>query len=303
VSSTSNWLEKNDLEVLMIAVIGATGKIGSTTIRELRERGEAVRAIVRDESKAARLRELGCEIAVADVHDSVAIRAAIAGATAVQVIVPLDLRAVDAPADSTAIIDAMYAALAEVQPERVVAISDYGAHLDIDTGVTNTFHYLEERLGQLPGKVTFIRSAEHMQNLARVAKRAVDSGTLPTFHTPLEKIFPTVSAFDVGIVSADLLLAADPPRIVHVEGPRRYRAIDIAEMLSDISERDVTAVELPRSEWEGVLTQAGLSPSYAALVTRLNDVHNTGVIDVEDGAGEIRYGTTDLREVLASLVQ
>ncbi|CAN5369158.1 NmrA/HSCARG family protein [soil metagenome] len=287
----------------MIAIIGANGKVGSTTIRALREHGTAVRAIVRDESKADQFRELGCEVAVADVHDSEAIRVAIAGADAVQVIVPLDLKAVDAPANSTAIIDAMYEALAKVQPERVVAISDYGAHLDIDTGVTNTFHYLEERLGQLPGKITFIRSAEHMQNLSRVAKRAVESGTLPTFHTPLEKIFPTVSAFDVGSLSAELLLTSNAPRIVHVEGPRRYRALDIAEMLSEISGRDVTAVELPRSQWDGVLIQAGISPSYAALVTRLNDVHNTGVIDVEEGVGEIRRGTTDLRDVLASIVQ
>jgi hypothetical protein len=65
----------------------------------------------------------------------------------------------------------------------------------------------------------------------------------------------------------------------------------------------VTAVELPRSEWDGVLVGAGISPSYAALVTRLNDVHNTGVIDVEDGVGEIRYGTTDLRDVLSNIVQ
>ncbi|MGH2549755.1 MAG: NmrA family NAD(P)-binding protein [Thermomicrobiales bacterium] len=287
----------------MIAVMGATGKIGSTTIRELRQRGADVRAIVRDESKADQLRELGCEIAVADAHDSAAIQAAITGAEAVQIIVPLDLKAIDAPADSTAIIDAIYAALAQVLPDRVVAISDYGAHLDIDTGVTNTFHYLEERLGQLPGKVTFVRSAEHMQNLSRVAKRAVESGTLPTFHSPLNKIFPTVSAYDVGGVSAELLLATDTPRIVHVEGPRRYRALDIASMLSDISGRNVTAVELPRSEWDGVLIQAGISPSYAALVTRLNDVHNTGVIDVEESVGEIRLGATDLHEVLASLVQ
>jgi uncharacterized protein YbjT (DUF2867 family) len=287
----------------MIAIIGANGKVGSTTIRAIREHGTAVRAIVRDESKADHFRVLGCEVAVADVHDSEAIRVAIAGADAVQVIVPLDLKAVDAPADSTAIIDAMYEALADVQPERLVAISDYGAHLDIDTGVTNTFHYLEERLGQLPGEVTFLRSAEHMQNLSRVAKRAVESGTLPTFHTPLEKIFPTVSAFDVGVVSAELLLAENAPGIVHVEGPRRYRMLDVAQMLSEISGRTVTAVELPRSEWDGVLVGAGISPSYAALVTRLNDVHNTGVIDVEDGVGEIRYGTTDLRDVLSNIVQ
>jgi nucleoside-diphosphate-sugar epimerase len=44
------------------AVTGATGFIGRSLVRQLRERGDAVVALVRDAGKAGTLRELGCEV-------------------------------------------------------------------------------------------------------------------------------------------------------------------------------------------------------------------------------------------------
>lgn len=246
---------------------------------------------------------LGCEIAVADVRNVEELRTAVIGADTVQVICPLDLRATDARAEFSAIIQAITEALTIAKPSRVLAISDYGAHLDLDTGITSTFHELETKIGQLPGEVVFVRSAEHMQNFGRVARAAIESGTFPTLHHPLDKIFPTVSAYDVGTISAELLLDPNPPRLVHAEGPRRYRPIDIAQMLAEIIGKEVRAVELPRSEWEPALRRGGLSPSYIELVTRLNEVHNTGAIDVELGAGVIRRGATDLSDVLETIIQ
>lgn len=287
----------------MIAIIGATGKVGGTTARALCEQGQAVRAVVRNRERAEALEMLGCEIAVADVRKAEALRTSLTGADTVQVICPLDLRAADARAEFSTIIQTITEALAVTRPARVLAISDYGAHLDIDTGITSTFHELETKLGQLPGEIIFLRSAEHMQNFGRVARAATESGVFPTLHHPLDKIFPTVSAYDIGAISAELLLDPNPPRLVHAEGPRRYRPIDVAQMLTEIIGEDVRAVELPRSEWEPALQRGGLSPSYIELVTKLNEVHNTGAIDVEPGAGEIRRGTTDLSGVLKTIVQ
>jgi uncharacterized protein YbjT (DUF2867 family) len=287
----------------MIAIIGATGKVGGATARELRNRGQAVRAVVRDRANAGEIEAIGCEIAVADVRDTEALGSAIAGADAVQVICPINFRAVDARAEFSAMIDSIVTALVAAKPRRILAISDYGAHLEIDTGITSTFHELEAKLGALPGEVIFLRSAEHMQNLRRVARAAIDTGVFPSLHHPLDKIFPTVSAYDVGAISADLLLDPNPPRIVHAEGPRRYRPIDVARMLTEITGREVRAIELPRTEWDAALLRGGLSPSYVELVTRLNEVHNTGAIDVEADAGPVRRGATDLSDVLKTIVQ
>ena len=91
------------------------------------------------------------------------------------------------------------------------------------------------------------------------------------------------------------------PRVVHLEGPRRYTALDVAATLSELAGRDVVARELPRSEWLAALQRGGVGASYAELIAELFDAHNAGRIDAERGA-EVRHGTTELREALSGLL-
>lgn len=286
-------------------VFGATGKVGRATVRALRDRGLRVRAVVRDERRGRELLALGCELAVADLRDPATIARAVDGADAVQVICPIVPTALDAPAELRAVIDAFAEALGSAAPPKVLAISDYGAELDSGTGVTLTFHHLERRLRELPSEVTFLRSAEHMQNWRRQVPAAVESGVLDSLHQPLTKRFPTVSAPDLGVVAADLLTDEAPrsgsPRIVHLEGPQRYTALDVAATLSELAGRSIVARELPRSDWVAALQRGGVGASYAELVAELFDAHNAGRIDAEHGAGEVRHGTTPLRTALSKL--
>ena len=159
---------------------------------------------------------------------------------------------------------------------------------------------MEARLSTVPGALIFLRSAEHMQNWARVIKPALETGTLPSFHHPASKIFPTISAPDLGGIAFELLQqkpSGSNPHIVHAEGPRRYSALDVAATLSEISGRQIVAKAVPESDWISVLTRGGASESYANEIRELFVAHNAGRIDVEPG-GEVRLGTTELREAL-----
>lgn len=61
-----------------ILITGATGATGSEAVRLLRERGRAVRALVRREDERAQaLRALGAEVVVGDLRDFAAIRSAL----------------------------------------------------------------------------------------------------------------------------------------------------------------------------------------------------------------------------------
>lgn len=277
----------------MIAVLGATGKIGRATIASLQQQHVPVRAVVRDPVKAADL-SLGPDIVVADLQDYRSVRAAIEGADAVQVICPTNPRAIDAPGEMLRTIETLGAALEHVQPGYILAISDYGAELSEGTGVTLLFHFLEARLRRIETEVTFVRSAEHMQNWARQVPAALRTGMLSTLHHPVTKSFPTVSAPDVGLVAAELLLEPNT-RVVYVEGPRRYTARDVAEAIG------VDVTELPQSEWVPALVRGGISQSYAELVAELFVAHNAGRIDVEPGVTDVRKGETELRDVLRGL--
>ena len=64
----------------MLAILGAAGNVGYSTVMALRAKGAPVRAILRDAEKAARLEAIGCEVAVADLQQSAPLADAIAGA-------------------------------------------------------------------------------------------------------------------------------------------------------------------------------------------------------------------------------
>jgi NAD(P)H dehydrogenase (quinone) len=61
----------------MFVILGATGKVGRTTIKQLRSQRAPVRAAVRKSSNADDLSALGCEVVAADLNDAAAIKVAI----------------------------------------------------------------------------------------------------------------------------------------------------------------------------------------------------------------------------------
>jgi NAD(P)H dehydrogenase (quinone) len=285
----------------MIVIFGATGKVGGAAAIELRRRGLEVKAVTREVTRGGPLAQIGCEIVEADLQDLPSIERAMQGADGVLVVCPPRLDADDLEADAQRTIEAIGAAIESTRPRAVVAISDYGAHVPAGTGITMIFHRMEARLRAASESITFLRSAEHMQNWLRQVPAARAHGVLPSLHHPITRQFPAVSALDVGVVAAEILATEAPrggPRVVHVEGPRRYSAADFAEAVARLVERPVVARELGRESWTRALAAGGLGASYAGLVAALQDAHNAGHIDVEPGVGEVRRGPTDLLEAL-----
>jgi len=68
---------------MKILVTGATGKVGSRLSKRLRQRGDHVRALVRDPGRAADLREHGIELALGDLLDADSLARAVRGVDAV----------------------------------------------------------------------------------------------------------------------------------------------------------------------------------------------------------------------------
>ena len=256
--------------------------------------------------RSAQLHEIGCEIILADLQDAGALATAIGAAEAVQVILPLPLQAADPAREMRRAIESLAGALETARPKRVLAISDYGAHITHDIGMPTMFRLFEERLGHFSGEKVVLRSAEHMQNWGRAIPPAVESGTLLSFHDPVDMLFPTISAADLGVIAASLLLRPAGQKhveVVHAEGPRRYSANDVATALSELLGRTIRVEALPRSQWKDVF-ERGLSPSLADLLIKANDAQNKGgLVDVEPGSDEVRYGTTELIDALRPLLR
>lgn len=288
----------------MFAIVGAAGNVGYSTASALRKAGMPVRAIVRDATKAARLSEIGCNIAIADLRDANALAHAIGDASAVQMILPASLQVEDTARDMRRTIQSLGEALEQAHPERVLAISDYGAHVADDIGMPTLFRAFEARLGQIDGHTLILRSAEHMHNWGRVIPIAMATGILPSFHDPVGMAFPTIAAQDLGLIAAGLLLQPATEKrlkIVHAEGPCRYSANDVAAAVSQLLGRTINAHAVPRSQWKETFERS-INASAAELLIKANDAQNKGgLVDVEPGVGEVRYGTTPLMDALRPL--
>lgn len=289
----------------MFVVVGATGNVGFATSAALRKAGVPVRAVVRDSAKAAPLRELGCDIVLADLNDADAIARTFADATAVQIIIPVAPREKDPAAALRHSIYSLVKALKQAPPKRVLAVSDYGAHVADDIGMPTVFRGFEQQLGQLDVPKLILRSAEHMHNWARVIPVALESGILPTFHEQLDTELPTIAASDLGRIAARLLLRPTDGnlKIVHAEGPRRYSANDVAAALTELSGRAIGAKTVPRSQWKQAFEQI-MPSSLAELLIKANDAKNKGgLVDIEPGSAEVFHGQTALIDAFRPLLQ
>lgn len=289
----------------MHAIIGANGNVGFATASTLRQAGLPVRAIVRDAARAARLKEIGCEIAVADLQDADALVQVLSGAYAVQVVVPVPPRVADPAAAMRAAVDSLARALDKAQPQTVLAISDYGAHVAQDIGMPGIFRELEARLAPLAAHTIMLRSAEHMHNWMRAIPAALESGVLMTFQDPVEMEHPTIAAQDLGVIAADLLqhpAGGSGVQVVHAEGSRRYAAVDVAAALSELAGRPIQARAIPRSHWAEAMGQK-MPASLAGLLVGANEAKNKGgLVEVEPG-GVVRHGATALLDALRLLLR
>ncbi len=225
---------------------------------------------------------------------------AIEGAYAVQMLCPVPHADADPAATMRCMIDVSADALRANPPQRVLALSDYGAEHASGTGITTLFHILETQLAprRLAVDVSALQPGTACTTGRRVLPIALARGVLPSLHHPLSKLFPTVAAQDVGLLAAELLLDDRPakvsPRVVSIEGEARASALDVARTLGELAHRQIVAYEAPRGEWAAMLQGAGLGENHARLVTDLYDAHNAGRIDASKRRSASRRFGADL---------
>src|SRR3982074_2179967 len=72
----------------MYAITGITGKVGGAVARSLLAERLPVRAVLRDEAKAAAWRTRGCDVALAEMDDAASLTSAFRGAAGVFILPP-----------------------------------------------------------------------------------------------------------------------------------------------------------------------------------------------------------------------
>ena len=285
----------------MYAITGITGKVGGALAHRLLADKQKVRAVLRDQAKAAEWQARGCEIALADMDESASLAAAFKGAAGVFILPPSEFDPAPGFPEARHVIEAVRAALIEARPGKVVCLSTIGAdapHENLLTART----LMEQGLNDIGLPVTFLRPGWFMENAAWDVAPARDEGVLHSFLQPADRPVPMIATKDVGSTAAALLLEDwQGTRIVELEGPARVSPNDLAQAFAAVLGHAVRVEIVSRESWEPLFRSQGALNPLPRI--RMLDGFNEGWIEFQDRGRSAMKGTTPLAAVIAQLVE
>ncbi len=285
----------------MFAITGITGNIGGEVARHLQSARQPVRAVMRDGRKSPTWEQRGCEVAIADIGDAVALAAAFQGAEGVFVLVPPNFDPLPGFTEAQATAATLKSALEMARPDRVVYLSTIGAQAT-QTNLLSQHTIIERTLREMPLPITFLRPAWFIENFAWDVAPARENGVIPSFLQPLDRPVPMVATADIGRVAAELLQENwSGHRIVELEGPRRVTPNQAAAAFADLLGHPVKMEVVPRETWEPLFRSQGMKNPAPRI--RMLDGFNEGWIEFEGGQAGSRKGTVALETVLQSLTE
>jgi uncharacterized protein YbjT (DUF2867 family) len=286
----------------MYVVGGVTGHTGSLIARTLLERGESVRAIVRNREQIYQWKDRGAEVVMADFEDAQALSFVLEDAKGAYLLTPQSVYDIKPLEKWSYLNQSIVTAVRNARLTNTVFLSSMGAHQDKHTGLIQALYDAEQKFNQAQIPVTFLRSAYFFENWIPTLSAVHDKSALPTFLDPKRSI-PMVSVKDVAAVAVDLLLnPSKSTRVVELAGPRDYSAQDIIEILEQILGKQLDLLPFSKGGWEEVWGEEDLPDEMNDLLNETYAGLNKNKLTFSGKKVEARQGTTTLEEVLEKWV-
>ncbi|MGA8047848.1 MAG: NAD(P)H-binding protein [Dermatophilaceae bacterium] len=238
----------------MILVCGATGDLGGRIVQRLVSDDHAVRALVRSQSPAGALEDLGVEIARGDLRDRASLAAALVGVTTVVTTANAISRVLAGAKDvSIASVDVagnrnLVAAAREAGVRRFVFVSAAG----VDRGMADlaplaAAKRATERLLRESGMQVVLVRPDMFQEVWLAPTSGIDPAKgkaliYGTGDTPVRY----VAVADVATLTARLAVVDSPPRIVEFGGPEPLTRNEVVAAFEAATGRPITVRHVPR---------------------------------------------------------
>ncbi|MGE5205630.1 MAG: NmrA family NAD(P)-binding protein [Chlamydiota bacterium] len=272
-----------------IIVTGATGKTGSVVVTELLKAGYPVRAMVhREDSRSARLKAQGAEIAVADISDAERVADALKDVQRAYFCPPYDPYMIQGAVGFAV-------AAKESRLEHVVGLSQWlasGSHPSLSTRQ----NWLVDRLfAMTPGVAhTIVNPGFFADTYLVTIGMAAHFGAFPWMYGNSRNAPP--SNEDIGRVAAAVLM--DPARHAgksyRPTGPELLGAEDMAKAIGRAVGRSVRVVPTPIWLFMKTARMAGMPIELMSNVRYYIEDHKRGVF-------ELGAPTTDVLDVTGRL--
>lgn len=245
-----------------LLVTGASGQLGRAVVEELLRLGAThIVAATRSPEKLAHLRERGVEVRAADFDHPETLQSAFAGVDRLAII---STDALEVPGKRLTQHRAAIAAAIESGVKHVVYTSAPAPHPTAEGSLINDHFLTEAALFASPFTWTILRNHLYMELILMSAEHATESGQL--FSATGGRGRAYVSRDDCARAIAGALVQAQGSEILDVTGGAAVTQDELAAMLSQITGKPATHIEVqPQGLAEG-LAHAGLPPHMVKVV-------------------------------------
>jgi uncharacterized protein YbjT (DUF2867 family) len=248
----------------MNIIVGATGRVGSHLINDIKQYSVPIRAVVRNPKK---LGDKSIEFRKADLFDFEQLLHAFEGGTTVFVITPESMSSHDIIGDTERIVDNYRKAIEQTGIKNIVGLSCVGAHIDGDNGNIRMSRILEQGFEGLQARKVFIRPSYYFSNWVGYLDTINQHGLLPTFF-PEDLNIEMNSPVDVARFIAKVMVEEDvfenKKKIFELSGPRLYSPRDVVSIYSEVLNKPINLQVIPSEKWQETLLSVGFSENTAA---------------------------------------
>ena len=253
----------------MIAVMGASGNVGSKVTDLLLGQGQDVRAFGRSAERLEPLGRRGAEVVVGDAVDLDHLQVLFKDAVSALVVLPDNVTDPNYVSNRSAMSRAITLALRDQHVGHVVMASSIGADRDGGVGPVAGLHELEGLLFELDdANVLLLRAAWHMENLLAslpmVQEQRINGSAIKGDHP-----FPMIATVDIAENAARHLLHRDfgGHTVETILGPEDVSMNEATRALgAALGIPDLPYIEFPPEGVKSALLGIGMSEEFASLL-------------------------------------
>ncbi|AKQ44724.1 FMN-dependent NADH-azoreductase [Rufibacter radiotolerans] len=268
----------------IILVTGATGTIGSATVKALDSLGADVRAGVRSLIKGENLRRLpGVELVELNFSHPESLRVAFTGVSTAFLITPFT-------EDQVQMAKQLVDAAQEAGVRHVVRLSASGAEAEPGIQLGRWHREAEDYLKGKELNYTLLRPGAFMQNFVHQHAASIKSEN--AFYMPMgQGRVSYIDARDIGEVAAEILLRPEghDGKAYTLTGPEALSGEEIAEIFSSVLGREIKYVDVPEEGARNAMQQMQL-PNW--MIDSLLELYSISRAGYASGV------TSDVQEVI-----
>jgi uncharacterized protein YbjT (DUF2867 family) len=267
----------------MIAIMGASGNVGSKTADRLLQDGWDVRVFGRSAERLERLRQSGAEVLVGDAMNLDDLQGLFRGAEAALVVLPDNVADTDYASNRSKMSTAIVQALADQRVRHVVMASSLGAERERGVGPVNTLHELEDLLFGLEGaNVISNRAALHMEQNLLPAIALIQTQRINATALRRDVKMPMIATVDIAARAASHLVRRDfsGHEVETVLGPEELTMDEATQAVAGVlGVPEVRYIELAPQDAKAAFQGAGMSEEFASLLVEAQVTINHGLFD------------------------